>query len=497
MNEPNILLIVSDQERQRDWLPTDFQLPARQRIIDNGIEFTSHYTHSSPCSPSRATLFTGEYMAGHGVTENSSAPTNTELSKDAATLGKILREKGYYTAYKGKWHLEATPTPDMEAYGFSDWEGNDMSFWGLAGSGTEYDEPIARDAANWIRDHGNDDAPWFLSVGLVNPHDIMWFPIDQPWYWEKDPEYYAKAVERLSKRDWGRENNLPGFPHEVERIFSELPPNFDDDLFTKPDVHRRWMDVLTRRSIPGEMRRDDPDIWLRQLDYYAKLHELNDQCVGHVLSALDDIDGWENTVIVFTSDHGDQCGSHTLRSKGPWNYQETMRIPLYISAPGIVKPGSKTDSLTSHVDLARTVLEFAGVEPDNHPTYVGESLSPVFVNPSSKIRDYVLFNQEWPWYPGVEQCRYASSGIFDGRNKYCRYYGIGGGFDTQGNQNGEPEMLFGRDASFDDHDHELYDLQEDPHELVNLALDRSRREEVRSKFSELRGIEHELYGNGF
>ena len=154
MTEPNILLIVSDQERQRDWLPTDFQLPARQRIIDNGIEFTSHYTHSSPCSPSRATLFTGEYMASHGVTENSSAPTNTQLSKDAATLGKILRDKGYYTAYKGKWHLEATPTPDMEAYGFSDWEGNDMSFWGLAGSGTEYDEPIARDAADWIRGHG-------------------------------------------------------------------------------------------------------------------------------------------------------------------------------------------------------------------------------------------------------------------------------------------------------------------------------------------------------
>ena len=85
---------------QRDWLPADFQLPARQRIMDSGIEFTSHYTHSSPCSPSRATLFTGEYMAGHGVTENSSAPTNTQLSKDAATLGKILREKGYYTAYK-------------------------------------------------------------------------------------------------------------------------------------------------------------------------------------------------------------------------------------------------------------------------------------------------------------------------------------------------------------------------------------------------------------
>ena len=187
MNAPNILLIVSDQERQRDWLPEGFELPARQRLIDEGLEFTNYYTHTSPCSPSRATLFTGDYMAGHGVTENSIGPDNTQLSKDAATLGWLLRDRGYYTAYKGKWHLESTATPDMEAYGFSDWEGNDMSFWGLAGSGTEFDEPIARSAAEWIRAHAEDTQPWFLSVGLVNPHDIMWFPVDQPWYWERDP----------------------------------------------------------------------------------------------------------------------------------------------------------------------------------------------------------------------------------------------------------------------------------------------------------------------
>ena len=133
MNAPNILLIVSDQERQRDWLPEGFELPARQRLIDEGLEFTNYYTHTSPCSPSRATLFTGDYMAGHGVTENSIGPDNTQLSKDAVTLGWLLRDRGYYTAYKGKWHLESTATPDMEAYGFSDWEVNDMSFWGLPG----------------------------------------------------------------------------------------------------------------------------------------------------------------------------------------------------------------------------------------------------------------------------------------------------------------------------------------------------------------------------
>ena len=475
-DSPNILLIVSDQERQRDWLPDGFELPARQRLIDGGLEFTNYYTHSSPCSPSRATLFTGQFMAEHGVTENSTGPHNPDLSYDAVTLGKLLREQGYYTAFKGKWHLEATPTPNLEAYGFSDWEGNDQSWWGLAGTGTEYDEPIARQSADWIRDHGNDD---------------------QPWYWERDPEYTERARRRLNSRDWGRADNLPGFSHEIERWFTELPPNFDDDLFTKPEVHRRWMTWMERLGTPGVMDRDDTDIWLRGLDYYAKLHQLNDECVALMLDAMDETAQWDDTVVIFTSDHGDQCGSHRLRSKGPWNYQETMRIPLYINAPGVTEPGTKTDALSCHVDLATTIAEFAGVDVADTPTLRGESLAPLFDDQTAAIRDYVLFAQEWPWYSGVEHSRYASSGIFDGRYKYCRYYGVGGGNDAAGNKLTGDGMLFGRDAAFDDHDHEFYDLHEDPYEMVNLAMDRSHRTDLRSRFSELRAIEHEVYANGY
>ena len=495
--KPNILLIVSDQERQRDWLPNGFVLPARQRLIDGGLEFTNYYTHSSPCSPSRATLFTGQYMAEHGVTENSTGEHNPNLSYDAPTLGKLLREQGYYTAFKGKWHLESTETPNMEAYGFSDWEGNDKAWWGLAGTGTEYDGPIAQQSADWIREHDDDDQPWFLAIGFVNPHDIMWFPVDQPWYEDRDPEYVARARRRLEGRDWGRKDNLPPFEHEIERWFTELPANFEADLFTKPEVHRRWMTQMHRNGSPGVMERDDTDIWLRSLDYYAKLHQLNDQAVAQVLDALDETSQYNDTVIIFTSDHGDQCGSHRLRSKGPWNYQETMRIPLYINAPGVTTPGSKTNSMSCHVDLARTIAEFGGVDVGDTPSLRGESLSPLFDDQEAKIRDFVLFNQEWPWYAGVEHTRYASSGLFDGRYKYCRYYGIGGGNDAAGNILDDGPMLFGRDANFDDHDHEFYDLHEDPHEMVNLANDAARGAELRSRFAELRTIEHETYANGF
>ncbi len=497
VDKPNILLIVSDQERQRDWLPEGYPLPNRQRLIDGGLEFTNHYTHSSPCSPSRASLFTGQYMAEHGVTENSTGGENPELSYDAPTLGHLLRAQGYHTAYKGKWHLEKSTTPNMEAYGYSDWTGNDMAWWGLPGTGTEYDQPIADDSADWIRGRAGDDQPWFLTVGLVNPHDIMWFPLDQPWYWHRDPEYVEQVKQGLNARDWGRADNLPAFPHELERWFTELPANFDDDLHTKPEVHRRWMTEMLRRGRPGVMARDDTDIWLRQLDYYAQLHQLNDLCLGRILGALDDEQLWDDTVVIFTSDHGDQCGSHQLRSKGPWNYQETMRIPLYVHGPGLADAGTTTDSLTSHLDLATTIAELGGVDIAATPSLAGETMGPLFRDQQTTIRDYVLFAQEWPWYRGVEHVRYASSGIFDGRHKYCRYYGIGGGNDATGQPLTGKRMQFGRDAAFEDHEHELYDLADDPHELVNRAMDRDNRQELRRRFGELRAIEHETYGNGY
>ena len=87
MKRPNVLLLLADQERQRDWLPAGLELPNRQRLIDGGLEFTRYYTHTSPCSPSRGTLFTGQYMPVPGVNGNCIEPANGELGTDANTLG--------------------------------------------------------------------------------------------------------------------------------------------------------------------------------------------------------------------------------------------------------------------------------------------------------------------------------------------------------------------------------------------------------------------------
>ena len=475
MNAPNILLIVSDQERQRDWIPEGFNLPARQRLMDQGLEFTRYYTHTSPCSPARGTLFTGQYLPVHGVNENCIMPANGELSTDAQTLGKLFRNKGYYTGYKGKWHLAPDAFPDMDAYGFSDWEGNDKAFWGQAGSGVEFDEPIARSAADWIRDRNGDSAPWFLSVGLVNPHDVMWFPMDQPWYQQENAAQVKALKDRYATYDWGREDPLPAFNLPYEEWFTELPMNFHDDLHTKPDVHRRFMHEMSRSN--GYLDPNDHAKWIRLLDYYLKLHQMSDESLSLILSALDDTKAWDNTIVIFTADHGDQCGSHGLRSKGPWNYEETMRIPLYVVAPGITKPGTVSDAMMSPVDLAATICELGGINSED-AKLPGQSMLPIWSDPNETGREFVLFAQDWAWYDGLINTRYASRGIFDGRFKYSRYYGVGGSSTTRGTPIAH-EKIFGPDSHFDDQEHELYDLFEDPGEMVNLAMDRARRDTVR------------------
>ena len=120
--------------------------------------------------------------------------------------------------------------------------------------------------------------------------------------------------ERLKARDWGRKENFPPFAYELDEWFTELPENFHDDLHTKPDVRRFRMHAMLKWGAPGTMNREDEHLWLRYLDYYVKLHELND-ANDEGIQTLDELNVWDDTIIIFTSDHGDQVGL-CLRSRG-------------------------------------------------------------------------------------------------------------------------------------------------------------------------------------
>jgi arylsulfatase len=501
---PNILLIVSDQERQRSWIPPGVTLPWRDRLRAEGLEFTNYFTHSSPCSPSRASLFTGRYLQGHGVLDNVIMPEHTELATSTPTLGTLLNGAGYRSSYIGKWHLSHSPTPDMEAYGFADWDGNDRHFMGWAGTGVHFDPIIAGNAAQWLARNasggkadptgagpGGTD-PWFLTVALVNPHDVMWFPVDQPGYKERHPDDVAAIRSVLESAAWKDDDPLPVFTDPYPEVVDQLPSNFDDDLFTKPEAHRQWR-WDQQHGLWGMIDPADKGAWLRHLDYYVHLHRLADHNLGVVLAALEAAGAWDDTVIIFTSDHGDMCGSHGLRSKGPFVYDEIMRVPLYLKVPSVTTAGSVTSSLGSHVDLAATICSLAGVDTTGS-TVQGADLSPVLADPSASVRDAVLFAQDSAQTTELNKVRYALRGFYDGHTKYARYYGVGGGKPSTGLWGKPPgTKLFDVDCAFDDNDHEWYDHDNDPAELVNLANDRSRRSELRDAYERMRTYERESF----
>ncbi len=487
-DQPNILLIVSDEERRNDWLDGVVELPAHQRLATDGLTFERYFTHSSPCSPSRASLYTGRYLAEHGVVDNVSFPTHTALDPSIPTIGSLLSERGYRCSYLGKWHLSHGESPEMRAHGYRDWQGNDVHFTGNPYTGRYFDPKIVDQAIDWLNERcvdGVGTQPWFLTVALMNPHDIMWFPADHLSYQAEHPQL-TKVFDAIQQIRLG---DLPvsAPPEDYPRLFDRLPENFNDDLHTKPEVQRAWRYVRNREHFVGSIDAEDHDTWLRGLDYYAWLHTELDRSLARLLGALDDLNLYDETVIAYTSDHGDACGSHGLRAKLPCIYDEVMGVPLIIKAP-TARRGATTNALATHVDLAATICAFGGVNIADTPTLSGRDLGPVLADPSTSVRDFVLFAQDSAQSEMIRNSRYALRGFFDGDTKYARYYGVGGGIKRDGTVD-EQGKIFDVDSAFDDQDHEWYEINDDPYELVNLAHDRGRRQELRALFERL--IEYE------
>jgi hypothetical protein len=194
----NILMIVTDQERyiaQED-LPPGYRLPGHERLAARGVTFENHQIASCVCTPSRAVLYTGQHIQKNGMFDNTNFPWSGSLSTDIDTLGDLMRKQGYYTAYKGKWHLteefetanqlhapERLLSAEMEAYGFSDYMGiGDII--GHTEGGYLHDNVISSTSRSWLRGKGEqlrqEGKPWFMAVNLINPHDVMYYNTDLP-----------------------------------------------------------------------------------------------------------------------------------------------------------------------------------------------------------------------------------------------------------------------------------------------------------------------------
>lgn len=447
---PNVLLFTVDQMRQPIWFPENKKFENIERLKKRGVEFTRHFCSAVPCSPSRACLMTGLHMDQHNVFNNLSRDVQGSLDPNIPTIGNLFSSAGYRTPYFGKWHLttgkDKIVYEETEEYGFR-FHGSEY----LTGdfNGLKTDPDVTDSALNWLSDKSNHDKPWFLTLSLTNPHDICGFPNEQV------------------------------SPLLVPSVFDKLPDNWNDNLKGKPRCQAEYQEAYAARS--GYMDLNDKKIWMQYLDYYFYLTKKIDVLFGKALDKLESLGLDQNTIVIFTSDHGDMGGSHKLRSKGPCVYKENTNIPLIVSWPGKIPQGEKSDALSQNVDIFPTMAGLIGIDAaSRYPYLPGKNLTPIIYNPKTPAAtDHVLYSYmdnshlrkkvESKGGPAVVS-PYHIRAIRERDWVYARYYSLD-----------DPRQEF-----------EMYDLKNDPLEMHNLAGDAgytSKEREMAAKLREAEGVE--------
>lgn len=506
----NILFILTDQERyfQPGELPVGFSLPAHERLMSRGITFENHHINSCVCTPSRSVLYTGQHIQHTKMFDNTNFPWISSMSNDLRTTGDILREAGYYTAYKGKWHLTkefetvnelGSPTKiftrEMEEYGFSDYIGvGDIIAHELGGY--RHDGIISAMAVSWLRSRGMDLAasgrPWFLAVNLVNPHDVMFINTDRPG-------------ERVQARNiLGRILPEPADPLYEKQWPFDLPATYHEpiDAPGRPMAHADYL--KSHDSLVGNIANEDWR-WRRRHNYYLNCLRDADRNIVPLLDELEALGLSSRTIVILTADHGDLDGAHRLHSKGATAYREQNNVPLIIAHPEY-EGGKRCKAVTSHIDLTPTLVGLTNAAPEKKAAITkdlpGNDFSSLLAAPEkagyTAIRDGMLYCYNMFAYidgdflakavailqqpdgkvklkeavkGGVMRPDLAKRGairsVFDGRYRFSRYFSP--------KQHNRPRTL---KELFKHNDVELFDLGNDPLERNNLALDKEKHRDL-------------------
>lgn len=384
---PNILMIMVDQLRTPQWFSATpaalAAMPNLARLRKGGVSFESHYTAANDCTPARATMLTGlhTHQTGCMITGGST------LDPGFPTWGTMLREQGYRTYWYGKWHLThgdnlwdtAEDAGALEPWGFAG--GTFPSPDGAPGQGWRVDPHIVAQFEEWFAHAGSGGTgkdPWCTTVSLVNPHDIAW------WYhWSQ--QFAAEA--------------------QAPSMVGELPPNFEtpEEMIArgKPQLQRSLQD--TAQASFGMVPYEGPELeatWLPFLDLYLKLLGEVDTHIGAVLNTLASRpDVAANTVIVFSSDHGEYGASHGMRGKGGSAYEEAIRVPLIVRDLRdqiTAAPAQPRTGLTSSVDVAPLMLDIATGSStwreDSHYSHIASrhDIASMLADPKAPGREYVL-----------------------------------------------------------------------------------------------------------
>lgn len=450
----NVLWICTDQQRfdtlgcyGNPWVKT----PNLDRLAQMGVRFEQAYAQSPVCGPSRASFLTGRYPRTCGIRQN-----GQDISGGETTVAKLFKQNGFFCGLAGKLHLSAChdsvckiaePRID-DGYDFfrwshhpapfdgTNWPMNEYSMW-LAQKGVDYVTPDREDCiyvqdgmpehlhqTTWCTDQAIQfmesakryHLPWFFSLNYFDPHH----PFDPP------KEYLERYLEKLDEME---------LPDYVEGELDGKP------IFQQID-HQGAYDTKGLFPYPEMSEKDHRMI---RAAYYAMI-DLIDHQVGRLLGWLEENGQMEDTMIIFTSDHGESLGDHGIYLKGPYFYESNVHVPLIIAWKDKIPGGRTSSALVELTDLAETICDGMGIP--KAPGMQGKSFWPLLTgNVPLEIHRKSVYSEYYNSNINHRDPLAFVTMVFDGRYKLCRVHDL----------NGEQEITG-----------ELYDLTSDPGEHQNL-----------------------------
>jgi arylsulfatase A-like enzyme len=340
---PNILYIMTDQQHAgmmscggNPWVKT----PAMDSLAASGVRFERAYSGNPVCMPARTSMMTGRYPSHFGIRGNGALQVPRETL--ATCMGHVFRAAGYRTVFGGKTHWPKPMTP--ESIGFENLTANER-------------DVLADECASFLR--AKHDKPFLLVASFINPHDICFMAIDAYTKGANLPPMYPSAkVERECVAEAER---MPAGVSREEFFSKHCPPAPDnlDATIAEPAALGNY------NGFRGWVRQHwTTEDWRLHRWAYCRLTERVDAEIGRVLAALRESGLERDTVVVFTSDHGDMDSAHRFEHKS-LPYEESARVPFIVSWKGRTRAGhvNKQDLVSSTVDLMPTLCDYAGITP--------------------------------------------------------------------------------------------------------------------------------------
>jgi len=433
---PNIVLILTDDHAAHAisaYGSVVNTTPRIDEIARRGALLESCFCTNSICTPSRASILTGTYSHVNGV-----LTLSTPIDAHQPTFVTQLRDAGYKTAVVGKWHMGDGDGHNPEGF----------DYWDVLIEQGEYFNPkfLSRDGLRTVEGYTTD---------LITDMSLGWIdslPEDQPWC--------LLIHHKAPHRSWEPDEAHAGMYKDIP-----VPTTFNDDYATRSTAARhatmRVADELTREDLkvdpPEGLMGEELAIWKYQRymeDYLAVVASVDDN-VGRVIDWLEDRGQFDDTLLMYTSDQGFFLGDHGWFDKR-FMYEESLRMPFVLSYPRAINAGQRFDGIVTNVDIARTILDAAGVESLermqgrsfwNDLSGEGKTL------PTADGLYYRYWENDSPIHHVL-----AHYGYRDERYKIIYFYNDGLGVPGSSDYTYPPEW-------------ELYDLVTDPDELRNVYFD--------------------------